>query len=206
MSNNEPNTTAGEEHSLMEQEGAERAPDEAPAEAAPGADAEADTPEARLAAAEAKAQEHWDQVLRARAEMDNLRRRAERDVENAHKYALERFAQELLPVRDSLELGLAAAEGAEGSDAAEKLREGTEMTLKLLTGAMEKFGIREVNPVNEPFNPDFHQAMAMQESAQAEPNTVLNVMQKGYTLNERLMRPAMVVVSKAPTGGADSGG
>jgi len=206
MSNNEPNTTAGEEHSLMEQEGAERAPDEAPAGAAPGAEAEADTPEARLAAAEAKAQEHWDQVLRARAEMDNLRRRAERDVENAHKYALERFAQELLPVRDSLELGLAAAEGAEGADAAEKLREGTEMTLKLLTGAMEKFGIREVNPVNEPFNPDFHQAMAMQESAQAEPNTVLNVMQKGYTLNERLMRPAMVVVSKAPTGGADSGG
>lgn len=198
MSNNDPNRTPGEEHtSLMEQEGAE-----APVE---GTDApqtsEGDSLQALLVAAEAKAKEHWDQLLRARADLENQRRRAERDVENAHKFALERFAQELLPVRDSLELGLAAAEGAEGADAAEKLREGTEMTLKLLTAAMEKFGIHEVNPVNEPFNPDFHQAMAMQESTQAEPNTVLSVMQKGYTLNERLMRPAMVVVAKAPAQG-----
>ncbi|HKK05670.1 MAG TPA: nucleotide exchange factor GrpE [Gammaproteobacteria bacterium] len=199
MSNNEPNTSPSDEHSLMEQEDAEptQAADESQVAEGQG-DA---SPEARLAAAEAKAQENWDQVLRARAELENLRRRSERDLENAHKFALERFAQELLPVRDSLELGLAAAEGAEGADAAEKLREGTEMTLKLLTAAMEKFGIHEVNPVNEPFNPDFHQAMAMQESTQAEPNTVLSVMQKGYTLNERLMRPAMVVVAKAPAEG-----
>ena len=149
----------------------------------------------RLAAAEARAQENWDQLLRARAEQENLRRRTERELENAHKYALERFAQELLPVRDSLEMGLAAA-GAEAAQS-EKLREGTELTLKMLVNAMDKFGIKEINPLNEPFNPDLHQAMAMQESAKAAPNTVITVMQKGYLLNDRLIRPAMVMVAKA---------
>jgi len=142
-----------------------------------------------------KADEHWNQVLRVQAEMENARRRAERDVENAHKYALERFSQELLPVKDSLELGLAAA----GDDSAvEKLREGTELTLKMLNQVMEKFGIKEVNPVGQPFNPELHQAMSMQPSDDQPANTVLVVMQKGYTLNDRLMRPALVVVAKAP--------
>lgn len=142
-----------------------------------------------------KADEHWNQVLRVQAEMENARRRAERDVENAHKFALERFSQDLLPVKDSLELGLAAA----GEDAAvEKLREGTELTLKMLTQVMEKFGIKEVNPVGQPFNPELHQAMSMQPSDSQPANTVLVVMQKGYTLNDRLMRPALVVVAKAP--------
>ncbi len=142
-----------------------------------------------------KADEHWNQVLRLQAEMDNARRRAERDVENAHKYALDRFAQDLLPVKDSLELGLAAATGDD--EAVAKLREGTELTLKMLTQAMEKYGIKEVNPVGQPFNPDLHQAMSMLESPDKPANTVLAVMQKGYTLNERLVRPALVVVSKA---------
>jgi len=147
--------------------------------------------------ARAKADENWNLYLRSQAEMENLRRRGEKDLESAHKYALEKFANELLPVKDSLELGLAAVE--ENSDeAVEKLREGTELTLKMLASALEKFGVKEINPVGEAFNPDLHQAMTMQESAEAAPNTVLLVMQKGYTLNERMIRPALVVVSKAP--------
>ena len=150
----------------------------------------------KLAEMEAKAQENWDQLVRARAEMDNLRRRHEREVENAHKYALERFSQELLPVIDSLEMGVDAAL-AEGADV-DKLREGTELTLKMLLATIEKFGIQAVHPHGEPFDPEVHQAMSMLESPEHAPNTVMNVMQKGYLLNERLIRPAMVVVSKGP--------
>lgn len=146
-----------------------------------------------LEAMEAKANEHWDQVLRSQAELDNLRRRAERDLESAHKYALERFAGELLPVKDSLEMGLEAAAGAD----ADKIREGTELTLRMLTQVLEKFGIQEVNPVGERFDPERHQAMSAQPSEDCPPNTVVSVMQKGYLLNDRLLRPAMVVVSKA---------
>jgi len=145
--------------------------------------------------AQAKADQYWNQLLLARAEMENSRRRSERDVESAHKYALEKFVRELLPVKDSLELGLAAATG-EGAEL-DKLREGMELTLKMLGAALEKFGVKEVNPKGEKFNPERHQAMAMQESAASEPNTVLTVYQKGYLLNDRLIRPAMVVVSSA---------
>jgi molecular chaperone GrpE len=153
--------------------------------------------------ARAKADEHWDQLLRTNAELDNARRRARQDVENAHKYALEKFALELLPVRDSLEMGLAAANG-EG-DAAARLREGTELTLKMLTAAMEKFGIKAVEPTGQPFDPELHQAMSMQESSDHTPNTVMAVMQKGYQLNDRLIRPAMVVVAKAAEKSPDAG-
>ena len=159
------------------------------------ATAEGDNLQAKLAAAEAKAQENWDHLLRTRAEMDNLRRRTERELENAHKYALERFSQELLPVKDSLEMGLAAGQ-ADGAELA-NLLEGTELTLKMLNTVMEKFAIKEINPLDEPFNPELHQAMTMLEAPDKAPNTVINVMQKGYTLNDRLIRPAMVVVSKA---------
>jgi len=172
-------------------------------EPAGGMDTAATTDPAELHAlledARGKADEHWDQCLRLQADMDNLRKRAERDVASAHKFALERFAAELLPVRDSLELGLAAFT-AEGADP-EKLREGVELTLQMLTSAMGKFEIREVNPQDERFNPDFHQAMSMQERDDVEPNTVVTVVQKGYLLNERLLRPAMVIVSKAPDAG-----
>ena len=154
---------------------------------------------ALLEDARGKADEHWDQCLRLQADMDNLRKRAERDVASAHKFALERFATELLPVRDSLELGLAAF-AAEGADP-EKLREGVELTLQMLSNAMGKFEIREVNPQDEQFNPDFHQAMSLQERDDVEPNTVVTVVQKGYLLNERLLRPALVIVSKAPDAG-----
>ncbi|NOX93269.1 MAG: nucleotide exchange factor GrpE [Gammaproteobacteria bacterium] len=148
--------------------------------------------------ARAKADDHWNQLLRVKADMENTRRRARQDVENAHKFALEKFALELLPIKDSLEMGLMAADGiAENGDATAQLKEGTALTLKMLTAALEKFGIEAVDPTGDTFDPDKHQAMSMQESAEHKPNTVMAVMQKGYQLNERLLRPAMVVVSKA---------
>jgi molecular chaperone GrpE len=147
--------------------------------------------------AQAKADEYWNELLRARAELSNLQRRADREVSNAHKYGLERFAGELLPVLDSLELGLnAASEG--GNPDPEKLREGMALTLKLLVSAAEKFGIRPVDPRGEKFNPEQHQAMATQPTPAVEPNTVVTVYQKGWMLNDRLLRPAMVVVAAAP--------
>ncbi len=145
--------------------------------------------------ARGRAEENWNKLLRIQAEQDNLRKRSQRDIENAHKYALEKFVNELLPVKDSLELGLSAAEG-EGD--IEKIRQGTELTLKMFADVLAKFGVEEVNPVGEKFDPEHHQAMSMQENAEVAPNSVLAVMQKGYLLNDRLVRPAMVVVSKAP--------
>ena len=170
------------------------------AEDAPGGAEDAVPDHAELTAlledARGKADAHWDQVVRTQAEMDNLRKRSERDLANAHKFALERFASELLPVKDSLEMGLAAF-AAENADL-EKLKDGVELTLQMLTAAMEKSAITEVDPENERFNPDFHQAMSMQERDDVEPNTVVTVVQKGYLLHDRLIRPAMVIVSKAP--------
>jgi molecular chaperone GrpE len=145
--------------------------------------------------ARTKADEHWNQCLRLQADLENQQKRAERDLANAHKFALERFSQELLPVRDSLEMGLAAF--TEHTADADKLREGVDLTLQMLTGVMEKFGITELNPQDEPFNPDFHQAMSMQEREDVAPNTVVTVVQKGYLLHDRLIRPAMVIVSSA---------
>jgi len=149
-----------------------------------------------------KADENWNLCLRLQADLDNLRKRSERDLANAHKFALERFAQELLPVRDSLEMGLVTA--ADGQVDPARLQEGVELTLQMLTTALGKFGITEIDPQLERFNPDFHQAMSIQERADVEPNTVVTVVQKGYLLNDRLLRPAMVIVSHAP-GEAASG-
>jgi len=132
--------------------------------------------------------------LQARADADNIRKRAERDLQKAHKYALDRFVAELLPVKDSLEMGLAAA--IDDNADIGKLREGTELTLKMLTSAVAKFGVNEINPQGEKFNPELHEAMAMQPSSEAEPNTVMQVIQKGYSLNDRLVRPAMVIVAQ----------
>lgn len=158
----------------------------------------------KLAEAEQQANVFKDQVLRMRAEMDNVRRRTERELESARKFALERFASELLAVRDSLELGLSAA-GAPGVEPA-KIREGLELTLKLMTGALEKEGVKEVYPLNQKFNPDMHQAMSLQETSAVEPNTVVAVYQKGYALFDRLLRPAMVVVARAPAGAQSAPG
>ena len=160
----------------------------APTEAAPQADLEA-----KLAEAEAKAAENWNLYLRAVADADNVRKRAAKDVEHAHKYALEAFGKEMLAVRDSFELGIEAAETADAAS----LAEGNRATLKLLTAALERFGISELNPLGEPFDPQLHEAISMLPSADAEPGSILVVVQKGYLLNGRLLRPAMVVVAAA---------
>ena len=152
----------------------------------------ADSLEAQLEDAQAKASENWEQYLRAKAEMDNLRRRNTKDVENAHKYGMEKFVSELLPVLDSMVMGLAIEDAS-----AESQREGMKLTMNMLEKMMEKLGIEEIDPLNEKFDADKHQAMTMQPNAEVEPNTVIAVMQKGYALNERLIRPAMVMVSKA---------
>ena len=149
---------------------------------------------AQLAEAESKAAEHWDRLLRLQAEMENQRKRAQNDVTKARKFALESIVSDLLPVKDSLEMGLAAAQG-EGADP-HALIEGAELTLKMLSQVFEKNNIIEVNPVDEKFDPEFHQAMSMQQIEGKAANTVAVVMQKGYTLNERLVRPALVMVAK----------
>lgn len=158
---------------------------------------EAEDLHALLTDARSKADEHWDQCLRLQAEIENLRKRAERDLVNAHKFALEKFAGELLPVRDSLEMGLQAV--SENADV-DRLKQGGELTLKLLTDAMDRFNIKEINPLNELFNPEYHEAMSMQERDDVAPNTVVTVVQKGYLLNDRLIRPAMVIVSRSAGG------
>ena len=155
-------------------------PDEETLSADAESESAAEQPEDELAAAQAKADEHWDRYLRAAAELENVRKRATRDVEHARKYAL-----------DTLEMGLAAAENA----TVDSLIEGKNATLKLLTTVLAQFGIEEVDPVGEPFDPEFHEAISMQPSDDVEPGSVVTVVQKGYTLNGRLLRPAMVIVA-----------
>jgi len=151
--------------------------------------------EAELAKATASAAEFKDAALRAKADADNIRRRAAIDVDKAKKFALEKFANELLPVIDNMERGLLHADKA--NEALLPLIEGIELTAKSLESALEKFGVKSVNPEGEKFNPELHQAMSMIENPDVEPNTVITVMQKGYELNGRLIRPAMVMISKA---------
>ncbi len=148
-----------------------------------------------LAEAEERSKSHWGQYLRAVADLDNVRKRAQKDIEAANRYGLEKFAAELLPVRDSLEL---AVQNAEKAADIRSLKQGQEATLQLLVKALEKLGIVTINPVGEPFDPARHEAMLAQPSTTAEPNSVLQVVQPGYELNGRLLRPARVIVSKAP--------
>ena len=164
--------------------GAEQAQADLRAEAMP-------SPEQVIRKLELQAQEHYDAWLRAKAEADNIRKRAQADIANAHKYALEGFAGELLPVRDALEAALAS-----DNTTIEALRQGVELTLKQLNGAFEKGAIKEINPVGEKFDPHRHQAMTTVDSDKA-PNTVVHVLQKGYVLHERVLRPALVTVSKS---------
>ena len=173
-----PESTSIESAESAEPNAGEQAPDES-----------ADSDD--LEALRAKAEENWNRYVRAAAELENVRKRAERDVANAHKFALERFATDLLAVCDSLDMALAAEEEA----SVESLREGTEATLKLLNSVMERFGVEVLDPHGEPFDPTFHEAMTMQPSDDVEPGSVLTVFQKGYALNGRLLRPARVVVA-----------
>ncbi|MFT5543101.1 MAG: molecular chaperone GrpE [Glaciecola sp.] len=143
-----------------------------------------------------------DAVLRARADMENAKRRAEQEIDKARKFALERFAGELLPVIDNLERAMQVADA--DNEAIKPIVEGVDLTLKSFISGVEKFGMQIVDPQGAPFNPELHQAMSMQETADFAPNTVMAVMQKGYTLNGRLLRPAMVMVSRAASGGVDT--
>jgi molecular chaperone GrpE len=149
-----------------------------------------------LSAAEESARTQRDQYLRAMAEMDNVRKRAQRDIESAHRYALEGFVSELLPVHDGLEQ--AVRQGAQAD--AGSLLQGQQATLKLLDRAFEKFSIRTLDPVGEKFDPSLHEAVLMQPSDTAEPNTVLQVVQTGYELKGRLLRPARVIVARSNDG------
>ncbi|TVK96039.1 nucleotide exchange factor GrpE [Shewanella algae] len=154
--------------------------------------------EQALSDAQATVEEQKDSVIRAAAEVDNIRRRAAQDVEKAHKFALEKFSNELLPVIDNMERALVGADKAD--EATKPLFEGVELTLKSFLSAVEKFGVKQIDPMGEAFNPEQHQAIGMQPSAEFPANTVMLVMQKGYQLNERLLRPAMVMVSKGGEG------
>jgi len=148
-----------------------------------------------LEEAKQKTHEAWDKAVRTQAEMENLKKRTQKDLEDARKYALTSFSKEILPVFDSLVLGLQAATG--DSEDVKKFREGSELTIKQFEALFAKFNIVAIDPLGQPFNAEQHQAMLMQEVEDAEPNTVVNVFQKGYLLNGRLLRPAMVVVAKA---------
>lgn len=150
--------------------------------------------EKALAEATAEASVQKDMAVRAVAEMENIRRRSAIDVEKAHKFALEKFVNELLPVIDNMERAISVT--ADNDDVAKSLIEGVELTLKTLLNAVEKFGVKALDPQGETFNPDHHQAIGMQPSEEFDPNTVLSVMQKGYLLNDRLLRPAMVMVAQ----------
>jgi len=149
-----------------------------------------------LAEAEERARSHYEQYVRAVAELDNVRKRAQRDIEAANRYGLEKFAAELLPVRDSLELAVQSAGQADVD--VRGLKRGQEATLQLLAKALERLGLTPISPEGEPFDPTRHEAMMAQESATAKPNTVLQVVQTGYELNGRVIRPARVIVARAP--------
>jgi molecular chaperone GrpE len=197
MSQQQNNVETEDEHTLATEAGEEahledviphaEAEDESAAEAG-------ESVEQQLQKAQATIKDYWDQMMRLRAEIENNRKRAERDVENAHKYALKNFVEALLPVVDSLEMGQAAA--AADNATLESIREGSELTMTMLMQVLERNGLQQLNPLGEKFDPELHQAISMVEAADAESNSIVEVMQKGFVLNDRLIRPAMVVVAK----------
>ncbi|KTC90640.1 nucleotide exchange factor GrpE [Fluoribacter dumoffii] len=146
----------------------------------------------KLTAVEQQAHQNWEKAVRAQAELDNVRRRAEREVANAHRYGVEKLITDLLPVIDSLEQALQLVINAQD----ESMKEGLELTLKLFMDVLKKFDVQQIDPAGAPFDPQVHEAMSMQAAPDAEPNTVLAVFQKGYKLSDRVIRPARVVVSK----------
>jgi len=173
---------------------AEPQDDRAPAESSAGGDLE--KLRAELEAAKAEAAAHLDRFLRAKAEADNVRKRTENEIANIRKYAVESFAGELLAVHDSLDLARSVSL-ADAAAAVEKMHEGLELTLKLMDGVLARFGVVQIDPRGERFDPERHQALSMVESAEVAPNHIVTVVQKGYLLHDRLLRPAMVIVAKA---------
>jgi len=150
--------------------------------------------EQQLLKAQATIKDYWDQIMRLKAEIENNIKRSSRDIENAHKFALRNFAESLLPILDSMEMGQQAAEGEKAN--LSSIVEGSQLTMTMFVQALEKHGLKQIDPVGESFDPDQHQAISIVEDENAESNTVISVMQKGFSLNDRLVRPAMVVVAK----------
>lgn len=188
--NGQPERPESEVETSFDDLAAESAVDDSSNSEEPG------TEEVSLEGLQTKVEENWNLYLRAVAESENVRKRAVRDVEHARKYALEGFGKDMLAVVDSLEMGLAAAAAPDAG--IETLMQGSEATLKLLTSTLQRFGISVVDPEGEPFDPELHEAISMQPSEDAEPGSVLKVIQKGYSLNGRLLRPACVVVAADP--------
>jgi molecular chaperone GrpE len=187
------------------------ATNDAPAETPPPPPQELPSPdigaiEKELEEIRAQAVENHDKFMRAKAETENVRRRAETDVANAHKYAVERFAAEITAVRDSLDLACNVDLSGDNREVVQKMHEGLELTLKLIDDTFRKFGLSLLDPRGEKFDPNRHQAISMVESAEVAPNHVVTVVQKGYLLHDRVLRPAMVVVAKARAAEGDSGG
>lgn len=193
---NEQNSTAEEQPTTVVEGELEQAAD-VDASVVDNVDVDVAALQQALLAAEDKANDNFELALRTKAEAENLKRRADQDVEKARKFALDKFVDSLIPVLDSLDMSLQAATGDDESIA--RLREGNEMTLKMFLDALQKNGVQQIDPVGEVFNPQLHEAMSMQESADHAPNSVMVVFQKGYSLNDRLIRPARVVVAKAAT-------
>ena len=188
-----------DEHELITEEGEDAhledvVPHTAEAENVEGADDGEESIEVRLQKAQATIKDYWDQMMRLRAEIDNNRKRAERDIESAHKYANRTLIESLLPVIDSMEMGLTAA--ASDNATLESIREGSELTTNMLVQVLERNGLEQIDPLGEKFDPDRHQAIKMTEAEGVESGAVVEVMQKGFLLNDRLVRPAMVVVAK----------
>lgn len=186
----EENQSANDQQSDSEQNDIEDVPGAAEAQMAAGEVGQVEDVEEQLAQAK-------DQLLRSIAEMENVRRRAQRDVENAHKFAVEKLLGDLFPVIDSMEKAVETAENSETDDGAKAIVEGVSLSLKLFVDTLAKAGVDQIDPFGEPFDPQLHEAMAMVPNPDAEPNTVMDVMQKGYVLNGRLARAAKVIVVKA---------
>jgi molecular chaperone GrpE len=186
----EENQSANDQQSDSEQNDMEDVPGVAEAQMAAGEVGQVEDVEEQLAQAK-------DQLLRSIAEMENVRRRAQRDVENAHKFAVEKLLGDLFPVIDSMEKAVETAENSEADDGAKAIVEGVSLSLKLFVDTLAKAGVEQIDPFGEPFDPQLHEAMAMVPNPDAEPNTVMDVMQKGYVLNGRLARAAKVIVVKA---------
>jgi len=195
MASGRVNIDGEEEHSLADDAGDESAhlQDVVP-EHAEDIDADADPVEQQLEKAQATIKDYWEQMMRLRAEIENNRKRAQRDVEAAHKFALKSFVENLLPVIDSMEMGQIAFTAENVS--LDSIREGSSLTMNMFLKALEKHGLQQIDPKGEKFDPERHQAISMVEDKKAKSNSVIEVMQKGFSLNDRLVRPAMVVVAK----------
>ena len=194
MSPQQPNIDADDEHSIATEADEQAHLEDVVPEAADAKDETGETIEQQLVKAQTTIKDYWEQMMRLRAEIENNRKRAERDVENAHKYALKNFVENLLPVIDSMDMGQTAATADNAT--LESILEGSALTVDMFVQVLQRNGLEQVDPLGEKFDPERHQAISMIDVEDAKSNTVVEVMQKGFLLNDRLIRPAMVVVAR----------